>query len=37
MVIDGDFQASRMLVILIIGMAAGAIGSGIAASRFLDV
>ena len=37
MVVDGDFQASRMLVILIIGMAAGAIGSGIAASRFLDV
>jgi cell division transport system permease protein len=37
MVVDGDFQASRMLVILLIGMAAGAIGSGIAASRFLDV
>ncbi len=37
MVVDGDFQATRMLVILIIGMAAGAIGSGIAASRFLDV
>jgi cell division transport system permease protein len=37
MVVDGDFQASRMLVILFIGMAAGAIGSGIAASRFLDV
>jgi cell division transport system permease protein len=37
MVVDGDFQATRMLVILFIGMAAGAIGSGIAASRFLDV
>ena len=37
MVVDGDFQASRMLAILIIGMGAGAIGSGIAASRFLDI
>jgi cell division transport system permease protein len=37
MVVDGDFQATRMLTILVIGMAAGAIGSGIAASRFLDV
>jgi cell division transport system permease protein len=37
MVVGGDYQASRMLVILIIGMAVGAIGSGIAASRFLDV
>ena len=37
MVVDSDFQATRMLAILVIGMAAGAIGSGIAASRFLDV
>jgi cell division transport system permease protein len=37
MVIDSGFQTSRMLVILVIGMLAGAIGSGIAASRFLDV
>ena len=37
MVIGSDFQATRMLVILIIGAAAGAIGAGIAASRFLDV
>jgi len=37
MVIDSDFQFSRMLIIMIIGMAAGAIGSGIAASRFLDI
>ena len=37
MVIDSGFQTSRMLVIIVIGMLAGAIGSGIAASRFLDV
>ena len=37
MIIDSDFQFSRMVMILIIGMAAGAIGSGIAASRFLDI
>jgi cell division transport system permease protein len=37
MVVDSDFQATRMLAILVIGMAVGAIGSGIAASRFLDV
>lgn len=37
MVIDSDFQLSRMLIIMAIGMAAGAIGSGIAASRFLDI
>ena len=37
MVIESGFQAQRMLVILAIGMLAGAIGSGIAASRFLDV
>ena len=37
MVIDTNFQVSRMLVIVAIGMLAGAIGSGIAASRFLDV
>jgi cell division transport system permease protein len=37
MVIDSDFQFSRMLIIMVIGMAAGAIGSGIAASRFLDI
>ena len=37
MVIDSGFQTSRMLIILAIGMLAGAIGSGIAASRFLDV
>jgi cell division transport system permease protein len=37
MVIDSDFQFSRMVLILVIGMAAGAIGSGIAASRFLDI
>jgi cell division transport system permease protein len=37
MVIDSGFQAQYMLIILVIGMLAGAIGSGIAASRFLDV
>lgn len=37
MVVGGAFQAQTMLVILVIGAAAGAIGSGIAASRFLDV
>jgi cell division transport system permease protein len=37
MVIDSGFQTERMLIILVIGMLAGAIGSGIAASRFLDV
>jgi cell division transport system permease protein len=37
MTVGGGFQARTMLAILIIGMAAGAIGSGIAASRFLDV
>jgi cell division transport system permease protein len=37
MVIDNGYQARYMLIILAIGMLAGAIGSGIAASRFLDV
>jgi len=37
MVIDSNFQFSRMIIILLIGGAAGAIGSGIAASRFLDI
>ena len=37
MVIESGFQARSMLIILAIGMLAGAIGSGIAASRFLDV
>jgi len=37
MVIDSDFQFSRMAIIMVIGMLAGAIGSGIAASRFLDI
>lgn len=37
MVVDSGFQAQYMLIILAIGMLAGAIGSGIAASRFLDI
>ena len=37
MVVDSGFQTQYMVIILAIGMLAGAIGSGIAASRFLDV
>ena len=37
LVVDDGFLFSRMLILLGIGMVAGAIGSGIAASRFLDV
>jgi cell division transport system permease protein len=37
LVVDDGFLFSRMLILLAIGMVAGAIGSGIAASRFLDV
>ena len=37
MVVDGNFAFSRMIWLVVIGMLAGAIGAGIAASRFLDV
>ncbi len=37
LVVDDGFLFQRMLILLAIGMVAGAIGSGIAASRFLDV
>jgi len=37
MVVDGNFAFSRMVWLVVIGMLAGAIGAGIAASRFLDV
>lgn len=37
MVVDGSFAFSRMVWLVAIGMLAGAIGAGIAASRFLDV
>jgi cell division transport system permease protein len=37
LVVDDGFLFQRMLVLLGIGMVAGAIGSGIAASRFLDI
>lgn len=37
MVVDGNFAVSRMIWLVGIGMLAGAIGAGIAASRFLDV
>jgi cell division transport system permease protein len=37
LVVSDSFLAGRMLVLLGIGMVAGAIGAGIAASRFLDV
>ena len=37
MVVDGGFAFSRMVWLVAIGMLAGAIGAGIAASRFLDV
>ncbi len=37
LVVTDGFVFRSMLVILVIGMVAGAIGSGIAASRFLDV
>jgi cell division transport system permease protein len=37
MVVDGNFALSRMIWLVVIGMLAGAIGAGIAASRFLDV
>ncbi|WP_117001021.1 cell division protein FtsX [Desertimonas flava] len=37
MYVDSGFALSRMIWLVIIGMLAGAIGAGIAASRFLDV
>jgi cell division transport system permease protein len=37
LVVDDGFLVQRMLILLGIGMVAGAIGSGIAASRFLDI
>jgi cell division transport system permease protein len=37
LVVSDSFTFSRMLILLAIGMVAGAVGSGIAASRFLDV
>jgi len=37
LVVDDGFLLSRMVILLAIGMVAGAIGAGIAASRFLDV
>jgi hypothetical protein len=36
-VVSDSFLGSRMLILLGIGMIAGAIGAGIAASRFLDI
>jgi hypothetical protein len=35
--VSDGFLTGRMLILLGIGMVAGAIGAGIAASRFLDV
>jgi cell division transport system permease protein len=37
MVVDSGFVGSRMLILIAVGMLVGAIGSGIAVSRFLDV
>jgi cell division transport system permease protein len=37
MVVDSGFVGTRMLVLVAVGMLVGAIGSGIAVSRFLDV
>ena len=37
LVVSDSFLTGRMLILLGIGMVAGAIGAGIAASRFLDV
>jgi cell division transport system permease protein len=37
LVVTGGFVRWIMLLILLIGAVAGAVGSGIAASRFLDV
>ena len=37
LVVSDSFLTGRMLILLGIGMLAGAIGAGIAASRFLDV
>jgi cell division transport system permease protein len=37
LVVDGSYTFSVTLIIIGIGMVAGAVGSGIAASRFLDV
>lgn len=37
MYVDSGFAFSRMIWLVVIGMLAGAIGAGIAASRFLDV
>ena len=35
--VDGSYLQGIMVIVVIIGMAAGAIGAGVAASRFLDV
>ena len=37
MYVDSGFALSRMIWLVVLGMLAGAIGAGIAASRFLDV
>lgn len=37
LVVDNQFMLQRSVVLVVIGMVAGAIGAGIAASRFLDV
>lgn len=37
MVVDGPFAWQRSMVLIVLGMLVGAIGSGIAVSRFLDV
>jgi cell division transport system permease protein len=37
MYVDSGFALSRMIWLVVIGMLAGAIGAGIAASRFIDV
>ncbi len=37
LVVSDSFTLGRMVILLLIGMVAGAVGSGIAASRFLDV
>ena len=37
MVVDEQLLGQVMVLLLVIGMVVGAIGAGIAASRFLDV
>ena len=37
MVVESGFSGQVMVLLLVIGMVVGAVGAGIAASRFLDV